>query len=158
MGFLRWLRGGDDNTSATSVISAGLAEIDGLFRPSRHKQTEHVEETRRRRVDVATGAGIDLDRGVAVVRAQPGDRDGTPDDPAAQLVASARPRPRTVYQPRRRSLWYRVARNIHRRRRARVAATPDPADPDGATPDPVDPDSAALDSAVPATRGGGDPE
>jgi hypothetical protein len=71
MGILRWLRGGDDNNAAASVISAGLAEIDGLFRPSKHKQTEHVEESKRKRVDVANGAGIDLDRGVAVLRAKP---------------------------------------------------------------------------------------
>jgi hypothetical protein len=68
MGFLRWLRGGAENSSATSVISAGLAEIDGLFRPSKHKQTEHIEESRRKRVDVANGAGVDLDRGIAVIR------------------------------------------------------------------------------------------
>jgi hypothetical protein len=71
MGILRWLRGGDENGAAASVISAGLAEIDGLFRPSKHKQTEHVEESKRRRIDVANGAGIDLDRGVAVLRAKP---------------------------------------------------------------------------------------
>ena len=68
MGLLRWMRGGDDNSAATSVVSAGLAEIDGLFRPSKHKQTEHVEESKRRRIDVANGAGIDLDRNVAVIR------------------------------------------------------------------------------------------
>jgi len=69
MGLLRWMRGGDDNTAATSVVSAGLAEIDGLFRPSKHKQTEHVEESKRRRVDVSSSAGgIDLDRGVAIIR------------------------------------------------------------------------------------------
>src|SRR5262245_13434768 len=66
MGFLRWLRGGDENGAAASAISAGLAEIDGLFRPSKHKQTEHVEESKRKRIDVANGAGIDLDRNVAV--------------------------------------------------------------------------------------------
>lgn len=71
MGLMRWLRGGEDNAAATSVVSAGLAEIDGLFRPSRHKQTEHVEEQKRKRVDVNAGAGIDLDRGVAVIRPQP---------------------------------------------------------------------------------------
>jgi hypothetical protein len=71
MGILRWLRGGDENNAATSVISAGLAEIDGMFRPSKHKQTEHVEESKRRRIDVANGAGIDLDRGVAVLRSRP---------------------------------------------------------------------------------------
>jgi Family of unknown function (DUF6191) len=68
MGLLRWLRGGPENSAATNAISAGLAEIDGLFRPSRHKQTEHVEEQKRRRVDVSNSGGVDLDRGVAVIR------------------------------------------------------------------------------------------
>jgi hypothetical protein len=68
MGLLRWLRGGDENGATASAISAGLAEIDGLFRPSKHKQTEHVEESKRRRIDVANGAGIDLDRNVAIIR------------------------------------------------------------------------------------------
>ena len=71
MGILRWLRGGDDNNAAASVISAGLAEIDGLFRPSKHKQTEHIEESKRHRINVSNGTGIDLDRGVAVLRAKP---------------------------------------------------------------------------------------
>src|SRR4051794_40381476 len=69
MGLLRWMRGGDDNSAATSAVSAGLAEIDGLFRPSKHKQTEHIEESKRRRVDVSSGAGgIDLEGGVAIIR------------------------------------------------------------------------------------------
>jgi len=76
MGFLRWLRGGDENGAAASAISAGLAEIDGLFRPSKHKQTEHVEESKRKRIDVANGAGIDLDRNVAVIRPK---KDGSMD-------------------------------------------------------------------------------
>jgi hypothetical protein len=62
------MRGGDDNNAATAMVSAGLAEIDGLFRPSKHKQTEHVEESKRRRIDVANGAGVDLDSGVAIIR------------------------------------------------------------------------------------------
>ncbi|GHJ50397.1 hypothetical protein Cs7R123_77390 [Catellatospora sp. TT07R-123] len=70
MGLLKWLRGGD-SVAATAMVSAGLAEIDGLFRPTKHKQTEHVEEMRQKRVDVSTGAGIDLDRGVAVIRTAP---------------------------------------------------------------------------------------
>ncbi|HET8682096.1 MAG TPA: hypothetical protein VFM54_09495 [Micromonosporaceae bacterium] len=78
MGFLQWLRGSD--STATAMVSAGLAEIDGFFRPSKHKQTEHVEESKRRRVDVANGADIDLDRGIAVIRTPP--RPG-PDEIAA---------------------------------------------------------------------------
>lgn len=68
MGLLRWMRGGDDNNAATAMVSAGLAEIDGLFRPTKHKQTEHVEESKRRRIDVANGAGVDLDGGTAIIR------------------------------------------------------------------------------------------
>jgi hypothetical protein len=68
MSLLRWLRGGDENNAASSAISAGLAELDALFRPSKHKQTEHVEESKRRRIDVASGQGVDLERGVAVIR------------------------------------------------------------------------------------------
>lgn len=71
MSLMKWLRGGDENSATTAAISAGLAEIDGLFRPSRHKQTEHIDETKRRKIDVATGAGIDLDRGIAVIRFRP---------------------------------------------------------------------------------------
>jgi hypothetical protein len=80
MGFMRWLRGGDQDTGATSMVSAGLAEIDGLFRPSKHKQTEHVEEQKRRRVDVATAGGIDLERGVAVIRAPQSEPAAAPTD------------------------------------------------------------------------------
>jgi hypothetical protein len=89
MGFMRWLRGGDGETTATSMVSAGLAEIDGLFRPSKHKQTEHVEEQKRRRVDVSNSGGIDLDRGVAVIR--------TPARPPAP--AAAKPAQATVQSP-----------------------------------------------------------
>ena len=73
MGLLRWIRGGDDETASTSMMSAGLAEIAGLFQPTRHKQTEHVEDMSRRRIDVGSGAGtgVDLDRGVAIIRRVP---------------------------------------------------------------------------------------
>ncbi|MGE5830657.1 MAG: hypothetical protein ACM30G_20155 [Micromonosporaceae bacterium] len=77
MGLMRWLRGGDDESATAAMMSAGLAEIAGIFQPTRHKQTEHVEEQHRRRVDVANGTGIDLDRGVAVIR-----RTAAPDEPA----------------------------------------------------------------------------
>jgi hypothetical protein len=67
VGLLRWIRG-DDNSTSTAMMSAGLAEIAGIFQPTRHKQTEHVEEASRRRVDVANGSGVDLDNGLAVIR------------------------------------------------------------------------------------------
>jgi hypothetical protein len=70
MGLLRWLRGGDENNAAAGIMSAGMAEIDGLFRPSKHKQTEHIEESKRHRINVSNGQGIDLDRGVAVLRSK----------------------------------------------------------------------------------------
>ncbi len=120
MGLMRWMRGGDDNSATAAAVSAGLAEIDGLFRPSRHKQTEHVEEAKRKRVDVANGAGIDLERGVAMVRsadAGPATDDG--DGVAAPALAV--PRPRTVFVPRKQTWWGRIARARRRRARARAA-------------------------------------
>ena len=125
MGLMRWMRGGDDNSATAAAVSAGLAEIDGLFRPSRHKQTEHVEEAKRKRVDVANGAGIDLERGVATLRSAdavavagaPEDSDGEP-----ELAAPLTPRPRTVFVPRKQTWWGRMSRARARRRRARAAA------------------------------------
>lgn len=114
MGLMRWMRGGDEDTSATSAISAGLAEIDGLFRPSKHKQTEHVEETKRRRIDVSNGAGVDLEQGLAVVRARPDDPDDVTRPARAPRAA------RTPYQPRRRTWWTRMRIAVRRRRRARA--------------------------------------
>ena len=68
MGLLKWIRGDDENSTSTAMLSAGLAEVAGLFQPTRHKQTEHVDETNRRRLDVANGTGVDLERGVVVIR------------------------------------------------------------------------------------------
>jgi hypothetical protein len=67
VGLLKWIRGDDENSTSTGMLSAGLAEVAGIFQPTRHKQTEHVEETKRRRIDVANGTGVDLDRAVFVV-------------------------------------------------------------------------------------------
>lgn len=115
MGLMRWMRGSDEDNSATAALSAGLAEIDGLFRPSKHKQTEHVEATKRRRIDVANGANIDLEHGIAVVRAR------TDDDPdgAARPVRAPRVA-RATYQPPRLSWWRRMRIGMRRRRRARA--------------------------------------
>jgi hypothetical protein len=89
MGLLRWMRGGDDDSAAGNALGAGMAEIDALFRPSKHKQTEHIQESRRRRVDVANGADsdVDLDSGVAVIRRRDGA--GGSDAPADRRPASA---------------------------------------------------------------------
>jgi hypothetical protein len=81
VGLLKWIRGDDENSTATGMLSAGLAEVAGLFQPSRHKQTEHVEDTKRRRIDVANGTGADLENSVFIVRrprAKAGPEDETP--------------------------------------------------------------------------------
>ncbi len=86
MGLLRWMRGGDENSAAGNALGAGMAEIDALFRPSKHKQTEHIQESRRRRVDVANGADsdVDLDSGFAVIRRR--DRGAAESDVPADLA------------------------------------------------------------------------
>jgi hypothetical protein len=83
VGLLRWFRGEDDSTS-TAMMSAGLAEIAGIFQPTRHKQTEHIDETTRRRVDVGNGTGVDLDRGIAVIRLS------TPEEPSSERAPQDR--------------------------------------------------------------------
>jgi hypothetical protein len=85
VGLLKWIRGDDENATSTAMFSAGLAEIAGLFQPTRHKQTEHVEETNRRRIDVANGTGIDLERGVIIVkRPKPAVAEADADERAAE--------------------------------------------------------------------------
>jgi hypothetical protein len=112
MGFMRWLRGGDENSAATSAVSAGLAEIDGLFRPSKHKQTEHIQETKRKRVDIAA-SGIDLERGVAVIPS----KDGAEDLEADAAASARRTITRTVWAPRPERWWSRLSPSARRRRR-----------------------------------------
>jgi hypothetical protein len=121
MGLMRWMRGGDENSATAAAVSAGLAEIDGLFRPSRHKQTEHVEEAKRKRVDVANGAGVDLERGIATLKVEAAAGSAAATDEDAN--APARPaRARTVWVPRRQGWWSRMRRDRRRRARARAAA------------------------------------
>jgi hypothetical protein len=107
------------------MISAGMAEIDGLFRPSRHKQTEHVEEAKRKRVDVANGAGVDLERGVAMVAVEATavatETDGDDADEGAESKPTTS-RPRTIFVPRKQGWWTRMRRDRRRRARARAAA------------------------------------
>jgi hypothetical protein len=109
MGLMRWMRGGDENTATTAAISAGLAEIDGLFRPSKHKQTEHIAESKRKRVDVANGSDIDLDTGKAVIRSVKSSGSAT--------AAARTPR---VHVPRRRNWWRRLKTSMHQRKVARA--------------------------------------
>jgi hypothetical protein len=111
--------------ATATAVSAGLAEIDGLFRPSRHKQTEHVEEAKRKRVDVANGAGIDLERGVATLAVEGSASGGVAadtDDDGQATPQPATARPRTVWVPRKQSWWDRRRRERRRRARARAAA------------------------------------
>lgn len=69
MGLMHWLRGGDDSKSGTaSAMGTALAEIDRLFRPSRHKQTEHVMDSRRRRGDIPSAGDFDPDSGTLILR------------------------------------------------------------------------------------------
>src|SRR5215475_14352466 len=94
MGLMRWLRGGDENSATANAMGAGMAEIDALFRPSKHKQTEHVQESRRRRVDVHNGAdsGVDLDSGLAVIRrrsSEPGETYVASDAAATEQIDAA---------------------------------------------------------------------
>lgn len=70
MGLLRWLRGGDDNDASTGSFSAGLAEIDAVFAPSRRKQTELIETQQMLREDIGNDLPfdrVDLDGGIAVI-------------------------------------------------------------------------------------------
>jgi len=109
MGLMRWMRGGDENSATTAAISAGLAEIDGMFRPSKHKQTEHVAESKRKRVDVANGADVDLDTGRAVIRSVK----------SSGTTVGAERAPR-VHTPRRQHWWKRLRTSMHRRKLART--------------------------------------
>jgi hypothetical protein len=79
VGLLKWIRGDDEDKTSTAMMSAGLAEIAGIFQPTRHKQTEHIQETNRRRVDIGNGSGIDLERGVIIMR-RPKPAEPTEDD------------------------------------------------------------------------------
>ncbi len=110
MGLMRWMRGGDENSSSTAAISAGLSEIDGLFRPSKHKQTEHIAESKRKRVDVANGSDVDLESGRAVIRSVKSN--GT--------AAASNERTPRVHVPQRRNWWRRLRTDMHRRKLARA--------------------------------------
>lgn len=69
MGLLRWMRGDSDSPSS-AMLAAGLGEIAGILSPGKHKQTELIQEQQNKKQVVTNGApaGIDLDRGVAVIR------------------------------------------------------------------------------------------
>lgn len=113
MGLMRWMRGGDENSASTAAISAGLAEIDGLFRPSKHKQTEHIAESKRKRVDVANGSDVDLDSGKAVIRSVKSN---------GSVSASTATRAPRVHTPKRRNWWKRLRTSMHQRKLARDRA------------------------------------
>lgn len=109
MGVMQWMRGGDDNSMSGGAISAALVAIDGIFRPSRIKQMEHIDESKRRRLDVANGSDVDLESGRAVIRYV---RSGA-------TVGERAPR---VHVPRRQSWWKQLRTSMHRRKLARAKA------------------------------------
>ncbi len=71
MGLLKWMRG-DGDSPTTAMLAAGLGELSGVLQPGKRKQTELIQEQQNRREDISTGApaGVDLDRGVAIIRAR----------------------------------------------------------------------------------------
>jgi Family of unknown function (DUF6191) len=71
MGLLQWMRG-DSDSPTSAMLAAGLGELSGLLQPGKRKQTELIQEQQNRREDISTGApaGVDLDRGVAIIRAR----------------------------------------------------------------------------------------
>jgi hypothetical protein len=72
MGLLQWMRG-DSDSPTSAMLAAGLGELSGVLSPGKRKQTELIQEQQNKREDVSNGApaGIDLDRGVAVIRRRP---------------------------------------------------------------------------------------
>jgi len=96
MGLMAWMRGGDDNSASSGVISAALTAIDGIFRPSRVKQMEFVEESKRKRHDLTNGSDIDLDSGRAVIRY------------VKSSTAPTSGRAPRVHVPRRQGWWQRL--------------------------------------------------
>lgn len=84
MGLLKWMRGDSDSPS-TAMLAAGLGELSGILSPGKRKQTELIQELNNKRLDVSNGApaGVDLDKGVAVIRT----RREAIDDPAAEPSA-----------------------------------------------------------------------
>jgi len=109
MGLMQWMRGGDDNSASSGVMSAALTAIDGIFRPSRIKQLEYIAESKRKRLDITNGSDIDLENGRAVIRYV---KSGT----------AVRERAPRVHVPRRQGWWKRVRTSMHRRKLARTRA------------------------------------
>jgi|GEM_PF-6008990 len=85
MGLLKWMRGDADSPS-TAMAAAGLGEIAGLLHPGKRKQTELIQELKSKRQDIGNDApgGVDLDRGVAVIRSRTADETADTARPATQ--------------------------------------------------------------------------
>jgi hypothetical protein len=112
------------------VISAGLAEIDGLFRPTKHKQTEHVEQMKNKRTDLATATGApapDLSAGVAAIQSHKHKRKrGEPDTPRNAPVRKTRQtREAEALRRAREATAVRKARKEMASRRARETRSAD---------------------------------
>jgi len=68
MGLLQWMRG-DSDSPTSAMLAAGLGELGGVLSPGKQKQTELIEQQKNKRQDVhASAPGLDLDRGVVVLR------------------------------------------------------------------------------------------
>lgn len=69
MGLLHWMRGDSDSPSS-AMLAAGLGELSGVLQGGKRKQTELIHEQQNKRQDISAGSpsGVDLDRGVAVIR------------------------------------------------------------------------------------------
>jgi hypothetical protein len=67
MGFVSWLQ--RKYGRRPGGMSTGLAAVDEVFHPLRHKQMEILHEARERAVDVtANGRDVDIERGLAIIR------------------------------------------------------------------------------------------
>jgi hypothetical protein len=89
MGLLKWMRGDSDSPS-TAMAAAGLGELAGLLQPGKRKQTELIQELKSKRQDIGNDApgGVDLERGVAVIRSRGTVTDA--DDPNVATGGTAR--------------------------------------------------------------------
>ncbi|MGA8117169.1 MAG: hypothetical protein WCA46_26345 [Actinocatenispora sp.] len=84
MGLMKWMRGDSDSPSS-AMLAAGLGELSGMLQGGKRKQTELIHEQQNKRLTISDGApaGVDLDRGIAIIRAR---REVTPDEAAGSTA------------------------------------------------------------------------
>lgn len=71
MGLLRWLRGGDDNTTSGGGFSLGMAEMEAVFNPGKRHQTELVEDQKHSQVDLQDGENFGDDELTGLLVGEP---------------------------------------------------------------------------------------